>query len=90
MFNHIKNYSSKLNDGDLINKCSDFLSELKNLFNVITEEIPYEPQKEKRLIKQLKTLLIYQELKQTNLTMILSIKMIIYYQPFLFWVCIKI
>ena len=66
---------------------SDFLSELKNLFNVITES--YEPQKKKRLIKQLKTLLIYQELKQTNLTMILSIKMIIYYQPFLFWVCIK-
>lgn len=54
LLNHIKNYSSKLNDEDLINKCNDFLSELKNLFNVITEEIPYEPQKEKRLIKTIK------------------------------------
>ena len=54
LFNHIKNYSSKLKDKDLINKCNDFLSELKNLFDVITEEIPYEPQKEKRLIKTIK------------------------------------
>jgi hypothetical protein len=64
---HVKIYSSKLNDQSLLTKCDDFLFELQNLLNFITEEMPYEPQKEKRLIKIIKDFIVLSRVETNKL-----------------------